>query len=191
MRICRNVRALYFWKSDKSQYPWYRTTLSICSNSIKAGRDLSNVLIRCQPKPPFILRSLGLRHEECWGLDYIAMALFYARVSRCLCTPTSSALLGLISWILLLSWMQSNANQTIWCILGVNELRTEYMLLTSRGMWRMGSLITTVNNTLDMLWTSLFTLQMKRGISLANKCYYGLSELLSITEIALTTKLVQ
>ena len=78
--------------------------------------------------------------------------------------------------------------------LAVNEGKTKYMFSTSRDVRRTDSRITADNYTLDTV-TAVTTkndvsLEIKRRITFANRCYYGLNGQLSNRDLSRTTKLI-
>ena len=85
--------------------------------------------------------------------------------------------------------------------LAVNEGKTKYMFLTSRDVRRIDSRITGDNYTFNTvkeficLGSAVTTkndvcLEIKRRITLANRCYYGLNGQLSNRDLSRTTKLI-
>ena len=70
--------------------------------------------------------------------------------------------------------------------LAVNECKTKYMFSTSRDVRRIDSRITADNNTFDTVKEFIYlgsavttkndvNLEIKRRITLSNRCYYGLN----------------
>ena len=84
--------------------------------------------------------------------------------------------------------------------LAVNEGKTKYMLSTSRDARHIDSQITADNYTFDTVKEFIYlgsavttrndvSLEIKRRITLANRCYYGLNRQLSSRDLSRTTKL--
>ena len=85
--------------------------------------------------------------------------------------------------------------------LEVNENKTKYMMPTSRDKRRIGSQITVNNYVFNIVKEFVYlssavttkndvSLQIKRRIPLANRCYYGLNGQLSNRELSRMTKLI-
>ena len=81
--------------------------------------------------------------------------------------------------------------------LAVNEGKAKYMLSTCRDARRIDSLVTADNHTFETVKELVYlttknnvSLEIKRGITLANKCYYGLNRQLCNRNLSRTTKLI-
>ena len=85
--------------------------------------------------------------------------------------------------------------------LAVNEGKTKYMFSTSRDVRLIESRITIDNYTFDTVKEFIYlgsavtnkndvSLEIKRRITLANRCYYGLNGQLSNRDLSRTTKLI-
>ena len=83
--------------------------------------------------------------------------------------------------------------------LAFNEGKTKYMFSTSRDVLRIDSRITADNYTFDTVKDFIYlgsaittkndvSLEIKRRITLANRCYYGLNGQLSNRDLSRTTK---
>ena len=85
--------------------------------------------------------------------------------------------------------------------LSVNKRKIKYMLLTRRDVRRIDSQITADNYTFKTVKKFVYlgsaittkndvSLEIKRRITLVNRCYYGLNGLLSSRDLSRTTKLI-
>ena len=85
--------------------------------------------------------------------------------------------------------------------LAVNEGKTKYMFSTSRDVRRIDSRITVDNYTFDTVKEFIYlgsavttkndiNLEIKRRITLTNRCYFGLNGQLGNRDLSRTTKLI-
>ena len=95
----------------------------------------------------------------------------------------------------------ANERESIKMDLARNKGKTKYMFSTSRAMRRIDSQITADNYTIDTVKEFIYlgsavttkihvSLEIKRRITLANRCYYGLNGQLSNKDLSRTTKLI-
>ena len=118
-----------------------------------------------------VLRNAGVHHNG---------TIFQKRV-QLLAYADNIDIIGHTKWNVTAAFSAIERESTMMG-LPVNEDETKYMLSTSRGVRRIDSQITTDNYTFDAVKEFIYirsavttSLEIKRRITLANSCYYGLN----------------